>query len=188
MAITAPPKRLLKKGSVRSEGIFKCLQLVQRGDVLVISIWTSVCGEEHSICAIPPVPCHPLILSAIATTLNKSEVTRDIVSVGQSTIKMKGKFMDDTLLQLIWMLINKVGWIFSWNLGGYEHCQMDHFIHYFWLMRLDTVNIRAEKSPYPLCKIINSEWACVQLTLAVAKRSQGRGEYVHIQQINDCRD
>lgn len=64
------------------------------------------------------VPWHPLILSVIATTLNKSEVTRDIVSVGQSTIKMKGKFMDGTFLQLIWMLINKVGWIFSWNLGG----------------------------------------------------------------------
>lgn len=68
--------------------------------------------QEHGIYAVP-LPCHPLILSVIATTLNKSEVTRDIVSVGQSTIKMKGKFMDDTLLQLIWMLINKVGWIFS---------------------------------------------------------------------------
>ena len=29
--------------------------------------------------------------------LDKSEVTGDIVSVGQSTIKMKGKFMDDSL-------------------------------------------------------------------------------------------
>lgn len=76
-------------------------------------MWMSVCGEEHGIRAVPPVLCHPLIFSVIATTLNKSEVTRDIVSVGQSTIKMKGKFMDDTLLQLIWMLINKVGWIFS---------------------------------------------------------------------------
>ncbi len=68
--------------------------------------------QEHDICAVL-LRCHPLILSVIATTLNKSEVTRDIVSVGQSTIKMKGKFMDDTLLQLIWILINKVGWIFS---------------------------------------------------------------------------
>lgn len=71
------------------------------------------CVERNTVSVPFPQYCVTLSSSLIATTLNKSEVTGDIVSVGQSTIKMKGKFMDDTLLQLIWMLINKVGWIFS---------------------------------------------------------------------------
>lgn len=43
------------------------------------------------------------------------------------------------------LLINKVSSLFSWNLGGYENCQTDHFIHYFWLMHPDSLTLKRKK-------------------------------------------
>lgn len=117
---------------------------------------------------------------------HKSEITGDIVSVQQVLLKWREIYGWHFVTINQELLINKVSSLFSWNLGGYENCQTDHFIHYFWLMHPDSLTLKEEKKTSPLCKIINTEWVCIQLTLATARKFQGRN--VHIQQMNGCKD
>lgn len=51
------------------------------------------------------------------------------------------------------LLINKVSSLFSaGNLGGYENCQADHFIHYFWLMHPGSYDSEGRKKNFSLCQ------------------------------------
>lgn len=76
---------------------------------------------------------------------HKSEITGDIVSVQQVLLKWREIYGWHFVTINQELLINKVSSLFSWNLGGYENCQTDHFIHYFWLMHPDSLTLKEEK-------------------------------------------
>lgn len=76
---------------------------------------------------------------------HKSEITGDIVSVQQVLLKWREIYGWHFVTINQELLINKVTSLFSWNLGGYENCQTDHFIHYFWLMHPDSLTLKEKK-------------------------------------------
>lgn len=76
------------------------------------------------------------------------------------------------------VLINKVGRLFSCNLGGYEHCQTDHFIHYFWLMHWDTLNPREEERERVGRKKIVSSMQNNKYWMSMCTVNLGRGKEI----------